>query len=671
MRSHWLPAFQQQRGQPAPLLVMLSLLSLTTACLAPADVSLDEDHDGFRAATLGGDDCDDLNASVHPSATESCDGVDNNCDGLIDEGFADTDENGTPDCASIETCDGLDNDGDQRIDEGFSDLDRDGVADCVDSETCDQLDNDGDGLIDEDQDVDKIGGPDCVDNDLDGFSEAEGDCQDESVLASPLHEWERIDELDNNCVRGLNENQNLSQGSRGWRGINADGEAGFNVLVAGDMDGDQWPELLITARRESCEGGVDCGAVFVIPGTALPERSVSLTSAQAVFRGTANEHAGESLAALGDFNGDGLADVAIGAPDADFGDYFDTGRVYLVLGRPGGYEGEFDLEEVAVASIVGRAGYDGLGRSVLGPGDLTGDGYPDLVVSAPGVDVVGSSTTLSGAGALYVFAGGPSGLSGLIATSDAQRTYRGVTGTGSLGFALATPGDMDGDGLAELLVGEPGSDTGNVLLIKSHASAQGLIVLDGSQGAPQATFTTTTAGERLGVMVAGLRDFNGDNRPDVIFSATRATGGGTQVSGQVYLFLGDETLPSGTLSVQAADWSLSDVVDNELGQGLADVGDVNGDGLSDLVIAEPIIKPLGITYHLLLGRTRLESAAPKISLVTSAVFEDSVLLRPYALHRVSIAGVDLNDDGMTELLLGVPRSNTKDDPGNVYVYPGY
>lgn len=648
------------------------MLALATACLPPESVILDEDADGFRSPLLGGDDCDDTNPAIHPQAVESCDGLDNNCNEAIDEPFPDTDGNGTPDCASPELCDGLDNDGDQRTDEGFSDADRDGLADCVDVETCDLLDNDGDGLVDEEQDADGLGGPDCVDNDLDGFSEAAGDCQDESPLAAPSVEWERLDGIDNTCSRGVDEGQNLSQASRGWRGINADSEAGFNLIVAGDMDGDQQPEVLITARREACAAGAECGAIYWVSGATLPGRGVSLQDAQAVFRGAAaGEHLGESLAALGDFNGDGLADVAIGAADGDFGKFGDAGKVYLLLGRPGGYEGELVLEEEAVAMIVGRGTGDRLGQSLLGPGDLTGDGYPDLVVSAPSVDLVSTGETQYNVGELYLFAGGPSGLSGTIATSAARLTYQGVLESNCLGFALASAGDLDNDGLPELLVGEPDPSSPRVYLLKSQAEARGVIRLDGSQGAPQATYSSDTTGERLGVMVAGLTDFNGDGHPDIVMSATRATGGGTQVSGQVYLFLGSAIPPTGKLTVASADWFISDVVDNELGQGLADVGDLNGDGLSDLVIAEPILKPLGITYHVLLGRARLEGSSPKIASVTSATFEDSVLFRSYALHRVSIAGMDLDDDGKSELLLGVPRSNSKDDPGNVYVYPGY
>jgi hypothetical protein len=129
---------------------------------------------------------------------DPCDGVDNDNDGQIDEGYPDTDLDGHADCVDPETCDGLDNDGDGLVDEGFPDTDGDGVADCVDVEICDGLDNDGDGLVDE-VDNDGDGLPDCfdvetcdgLDNDGDGlvdegFPDTDGDgvidCQEDPCL---------------------------------------------------------------------------------------------------------------------------------------------------------------------------------------------------------------------------------------------------------------------------------------------------------------------------------------------------------------------------------------------------------------------------------------------------------------------------------------------------------
>ncbi len=215
-------------------------------------VDPDDDNDG----ALDADDCAPLNAQVHPAATEACNNIDDDCDGLIDEGFADLDANGVPDCrdadddgdgdpdasdcapsnAAIyhgqeEGCDAIDNNCDGLADEGYADSDLDGVKDCVDPdddndgdpdstdcapydatihagrfEGCDAIDNDCDGATDEgytDFDGDDLS--DCVDDDDDNDTDPDAlDCQPKNGAVS--HKAVEVcDGVDNDCDGQLDE----------------------------------------------------------------------------------------------------------------------------------------------------------------------------------------------------------------------------------------------------------------------------------------------------------------------------------------------------------------------------------------------------------------------------------------------------------------------------------
>lgn len=151
---------------------------------------VDGDGDGVTSAD---GDCDDSDPSVYTGRVEDCDGKDNNCNDLIDEGLPDTDGDRTADCLDVEDCDGVDNDGDGQVDEDFADSDGDGVADCVGTESCDGVDNDGDGQIDEGYDLDGDGYTQC------GTDASPADCDDHDPSANPGQTEVESDGVDNDC----------------------------------------------------------------------------------------------------------------------------------------------------------------------------------------------------------------------------------------------------------------------------------------------------------------------------------------------------------------------------------------------------------------------------------------------------------------------------------------
>jgi hypothetical protein len=153
-------------------------------------VGTDQDGDGV---TVNDGDCDDGNAALYPGRAEDCDGIDNNCNGVVDEGLPDADGDRTADCVDAEECDGVDNNGDGVVDEGFSDSDGDGSADCVGTERCDGVDNNGNGEVDEGYDVDGDGYTTCA------ATLGQADCDDANADVYPGAVETDGDGLDNNC----------------------------------------------------------------------------------------------------------------------------------------------------------------------------------------------------------------------------------------------------------------------------------------------------------------------------------------------------------------------------------------------------------------------------------------------------------------------------------------
>jgi len=245
----------------------------------------DEDGDGI---TVTDGDCDDTNASVYPGRTEDCNGIDDNCNGLVDESFPDTDEDETPDCLDTEECDGLDNDGDGEVDEGF-DEDGDGIADCPMEEVCDGLDNDGDGEVDEGFDVDEDGYTTC------DTATTPLDCDDAVASINPGAIEVAEDLLDNDCDGLIDE------------GFWAPGDLVISEIMANpssvrDTDG-EWFELTNMSGRTVILNGlelvsdgedphiVDADDAIVLPNAA---RAVLALNADSSTNGGVNAQYGYS-----------------------------------------------------------------------------------------------------------------------------------------------------------------------------------------------------------------------------------------------------------------------------------------------------------------------------------------------------------------------------------------
>ncbi len=270
--------------------------------------------------------------------------------------------------------------------------------------------------------------------------------------------------------------------------------------------------------------------------------------------------AGTSVAA-GDVDGDGFSDLAIGMPGYDVAGV-DVGAVAIHLGGPSG------LETDAWAVLVGAAPQGAFGSSVAFLGDVDGDGFGDLAVGAPAEE----AATLGGA--VHVVLGGQAPPIG------ASWSWSPGSRDAEAGFAVLGPGDLNGDGFADVLVGVPGLGTG------AGAPTEGAAYLfAGGPGGPADTpmwgHVATTGFGRFGQVLAALGDVDGDAIPDVMIGAPLFDPGELQGAGRATVFGGMGVAPGLPL---APDW---ETVGDLRGQAVGSAGaaaDVDGDGYPDLLI---------------------------------------------------------------------------------------
>jgi hypothetical protein len=226
---------------------------------------------------------------------------------------------------------------------------------------------------------------------------------------------------------------------------------GFSVAGAGDVNGDGYADVIVGAYAYNAGEGSE-GAAFVFHGGASGVGNGTPANAEATLQSDeANALLGVSVAGAGDVNGDGYADVIVGASSysgAQSGD----GAAFVFHGSETGItDGTPASADTHLASDQANAD---LGRSVAGAGDVNGDGYADVIVGAPQYDAGHSNE-----GAAFVFLGGPAGIVDATSASAAAHLEPDQA-TANMGWSAAGAGDVNGDGYADVIVGSQWYDAG-------------------------------------------------------------------------------------------------------------------------------------------------------------------------------------------------------------------
>ena len=596
----------------------------TSDCADPILYSIDADGDGFGSTNYQVEscegapsgyveddtDCDDLEAGVFPGAAEVCNGVDDDCDGEADEGL--------------------------ELALFYADEDGDGYGtDAATAEYCSAPE---------------------------GWASDADDCDDGDPAVSPAAEELCGDGVDNDCdgtagACGLDDEIGVGDARTKLLGESAGDQFGSPVRSVGDLDANGLSELAVGARG-SDRGGEDAGAIHLFSLPALPG-TVGAADADAILLGEAEGDQAFPVVGLGDSNGDGVGDLMVAAKKNDAGGT-DAGKIYYLQGP---FSGERSLAD-ADASWHGVGEGDQTG--VMSVGDLDGDGAIDVMVAAQKNDNGGED-----AGAVFVLQGPFGAWMGDRGLYSADAMLRGNAGE-QAGGGLSFAGDVNGDGMGDVLVGAPyqrvgGQEDGGAVYLL-HGPVTGLVDLDVYA---DVHFTANSGGDQVGWGLAGAGDVDGDGSDDFLVNAQREDSGDDNANeGAVYLVTGDWSGEAETVDLDRAFLKVRGTNAEDKLATVQGGGDLDGDGHIDLVVGSRFYDGGGadagaawVLYGPFSGGAVDLAELPSSRLDGKAAGDG--LGSPAGLYG------DENADGYDELAVGARwNDDAAEDAGAAYLFRG-
>jgi hypothetical protein len=415
-------------------------------------------------------------------------------------------------------------------------------------------------------------------------------------------------------------------------------QSGYSVSNAGDVNGDGLDDFIVGTNTGTAAGTAGtAGKSYVVFGQTTTS-AINLANLGAngfAINGVANDASGVSVSNVSDMNGDGLADLLVGASGAS--------KSYVVYGKTGSTA--VDLTNLGTQGFVmnGAATFDA-GWSVSNAGDVNGDGLTDLIVGAPNSGYrLGTSYVVFGQTGNAPIDLTNLGNNGFVINSFTSTELRS-------GWSVSAAGDVNGDGLADVIVGAYTSQnivsmnyvvfgqTGTNAVDITNLGTRGFSIMGDSNATSYSGYSVSNAG-----------DVNGDGLADLVVAAP-----GSSTNYVVFGQTGNSTVDLAALG--AKGFAILGAGGGSTSYKVSNAGDMNGDGLADLFVIAPN------SAYLVYGKANTTQV--NLTDVAKGAGGFRMALGTTIPSAVSNAG-DVNGDGFADLLVGVSGGN-----GQTYVIFG-
>lgn len=469
---------------------------------------------------------------------------------------------------------------------------------------------------------------------------------------------------------------------------------GYSLNYAGDVNGDGMDDLLIGAPGHGIDD-LPSGRAYLLYGgyrrqhlPVFPLTDIDESTGINIPGTEPDDEFGYSVSSAGDFNGDGIDDFLVGAPRENAtGNH--SGAVYLFFGSESGHPSILDpnsLDGSNGIKFFGEAEFDAAGTSVAHVGDLNGDGYDDIAIGAPGVDA-----TSGNSGRVYVVFG----TSQALPPSQDLSTINGsngfiLNGEGAhdrAGTSISHAGDVNGDGVADLMIGAPQADSASIasgrvyVVFGSTLSIPPEVNLSDLDGSNGFKLDNSIIQAETGVDVAGVGDLNFDGIDDIVIGAPSVDHSGAQDSGAAYVVFGTtsgfpEALDLSELNGSNGFRLHTSIAHARAGTSVSIIGDINNDGIDDLSIGAP-----GMTIDSVYGAGQVQiiygraiGFPPVVDLDHPEVYGGFVVngeAESYTGRSISTA-IDFGNTGVSDLAIGADAAldTSEGSTGRSYVIFG-